>query len=314
MSRYVKISTIAVNPPAENPGTGKDAVDKMVAFWKNQFALVLPDKPDLIIVPECCDRFGGHSQKDANEYLKNRKGAIRDFFASVAKQNNCHMVYPAIWQMPDDSWRNAAFLIDRNGKIIGQYNKNHPVAEGENVNMGIRSGRCAQVFQCDFGTVGFAICFDLNFEELLTQYRKLRPEMLLFPSMYHGGLMQAYWAYRCRTHFVSAVAGLPSGVISPVGHTTTTNYFKYVTTTINLDCAVVHLDYNWDRLKRMKEKYGADADFHDPDFLGSVLVSCKKNGLSVQDLIKEFGFELLDDYMARSLATQRDPKYLEQES
>ena len=76
----------------------------------------------------------------------------------------------------------------------------------------------APLIECDFGRVGSAICFDLNFSEIRQRYEQARPDLLIFPSMYHGGLMQAYWAYACRAHLVTAVCGLPSAILSPVGN------------------------------------------------------------------------------------------------
>src|SRR5690606_27636859 len=123
----------------------------------------------------------------------------------------------------------------------------------------------------------FVICFDLNFEELRLKYQAAKPDLIVFPSMYHGGLMQEYWAYSCRAHFVSSVApaNLPSEIISPVGHTlaASTNYFDFTTATVNLDCRVVHLDGNWGKLRALKEKYGSQVTIFDPGRLGAVLLT-----------------------------------------
>lgn len=129
-----------------------------------------------------------------------------------------------------------------------------------------------------------------------------RPDLILFPSMYHGGLMQSYWAYSCRAFFVAPVAGWPSAIVTPVGQeiATTTNYFDFVTATINLDACVVHLDYNWKRLRDLKTKYGPSVTISDPGFLGSVLVSSEIDRVSVHELIREFEVETLDEYFARS--------------
>ena len=91
------------------------------------------------------------------------------------------------------------------------------------------------MIQCDFGRVVCAICFDLNFDELRLRYVQARPDLILFSSMYHGGLMQNYWAYSCRSHFIGAINGLQCTVISPLGEllAASTNYFHHITTTVN---------------------------------------------------------------------------------
>jgi hypothetical protein len=222
------------------------------------------------------------------------------------------VVYSAARELPDGTWRNSTQIIGRDGRILGIYNKNHPVIT-ETTEGGILCGKDAPLIHCDFGTVGCAICFDLNFDEIRQKYVQARPDLILFSSMYHGGLMQGYWAYSCRAHLVTAIAGPPSAVLSPVGDVlaSTTNYFDFVTTTVNLDCCVVHLDFNWEKLTAMKHKYGPQASMVDPGYLGAVLIASESEERTVDDLIAEFEIERLDDYWARSLAHRHDPRNME---
>jgi hypothetical protein len=225
-----------------------------------------------------------------------------EMFSHIAKENNCYIGYSAARELDDGTWRNSTQIVDRKGEVAGIYNKNHVVIE-ETTQAGILCGKEAPLIECDFGTVGCAICFDLNFDELRQRYVKSRPDIILFSSMYHGGLMQEYWAYSCRAHFVGALHNLRSSILSPVGTELahTTNYMDYVTHAINLDCEVVHLDYNWEKLDAAKAKYGDKVKVFDPGHLGSVLISSESDEFSVKDIIEEFEIEILDKYMARAL-------------
>ena len=312
---FVKIATIGPSPLSVNANTApQKVVDNMIAHWRSKFAQVLPDRPDLIVVPEACDRPSGFSLEKRLEYYKVRKNQIRDFFAKTSKENNCYIVYSAARQAKDGSWRNSSVMLDRKGNVAGIYNKNHVVIEETTV-AGILCGRDAPIIECDFGRVAFAICFDLNFDELRLKYVKARPDLIIFSSMYHGGLMQAYWAYSCRSHFVGAIAGktTPSEIYNPLGQivASNTNYFDFVVTTVNLDCALAHLDYNWQRLRKLKAKYGPKVKITDPGCLGPVLVSSQDQKISVQEMIKEFEIEPLDHYMARALAHRHKPGNME---
>ncbi len=54
---YVKIATIGA--PAAHLDLDQEPqalVDQVIEFWGNELARVLPDKPDLIVLPEACDR------------------------------------------------------------------------------------------------------------------------------------------------------------------------------------------------------------------------------------------------------------------
>jgi len=312
MANYVRISTIGAQTVPGNPGTGKQAVDRMIEHWAEEFAQVLPGRPDLILVPECCDRYPEHSMKERKEYYRFRGHQVGDYFATVAREHRCYVAYPAVREMEDGTWRNSVELYDRDGRSMGFYNKNYPVIT-ENTEGGILSGRDAPLFECDFGRVGCAICFDLNFEGIRQKYVRSRPDVILFASMYHGGLMQNYWAYSCRAHLVTAICGMPSGIISPVGAlvASSTNYFDFVTTTVNLDCQVAHLDFNWEKLAAMREKYGPGVKILDPGYLGAVLISSEMDDVTSDELVDEFGIELLDDYIARSMAHAEDPRNTE---
>ena len=309
MANRVKISTIGPRPPAGNPGPGQAAVRQMIAWWQERLTQVLPDRPDLIVVPEACDRYPAHSTDERLAYYRVRGNQVRDFFADVARRHRCHIAYSAAREMPDGTWRNSSQVIGRDGQVLGIYDKNHPVIT-ETTEGGILCGRDAPLIECDFGRVACAICFDLNFDELRLQYVQAKPDLILFSSMYHGGLMQGYWAYSCRAHMVTAVAGVPSVILSPLGHilASTTNYFDHVTATVNLDCKVAHLDFNWEKLASLKARYGTGVSIFDPGYLGSVLVTSETDDKTSDDLIREFEIELLDDYWARSLAHHHDPK------
>ena len=309
----VKIATLGPQP--FNIGANakpQEVVNRMIAHWKGRFDQVLPDKPDLIVVPEACDRPGGFSFEKRLEYYRVRKNQIQNFFAKVAKENKCYMIYSAAREMDDGTWRNSSVLIDRKGQIAGIYNKNHVVIE-ETTKAGILCGKDAPVIECDFGKVAMAICFDLNFDELRLKYVKAKPDLIIFSSMYHGGLMQSYWAYSCRSHFVGAVSGLPCEIRNPLGEivASNTNYFDYAVATVNLDCRLAHLDYNWGRLRALKAKYGPKVKIKDPGYLGSVLITSEHETISADEMIEEFEIELLDDYMARALAHRHKPGNME---
>ncbi len=312
MSNKIKVSTIGAKARTNHPGTGKAAVEGMLAHWENRFAQVWPDQPDLVVVPECCDRYPAHSTEERLAYYRYRGDSVRDFFAEMARAHRCYMAYAAVREMADGSWRNSVQLLDRQGEVAGTYNKNFPVIT-ETTEAGILCGADAPLIECDFGRVGAAICFDLNFAEIRQRHVEARPDLLLFPSMYHGGIMQGYWAYACRAHLVTAVCGLPSAVLSPVGHqvASTTNYFDFVTAEINLDCEVAHLDFNWDKLRAMRARYGTAVSVFDPGYLGAVLISSESAERSCADLVAEFDIELLDDYMERSMGHRRNPKHVE---
>ncbi len=295
-ANFVKVATIGVAPAVDSKQDPQLIVKQVIEFWQTELNKVLPDKPDLIVLPEVCD------MSDAgNEYLRVRKNQVLDYFASVAKSHSCYIAFGMLREESKDVWKNSCVIVDRKGGTAGIYDKNFPtIGEMEN---GIRRGSVAPLIQCDFGKVAVAICFDLNFEELLEHYAAEKPDLVIFSSMYHGGLVQGAWAYKCRAHFIGSVyRGNPSEVRNPMGDVvaTTTNYFDFVVTEINLDSRLVHLDFNWDRLTALKKKYGPAVTITDPGRLGAVLVASEDKNITTDEMIAEFKLELLDDYLNRA--------------
>lgn len=305
MGRKVRISTFNSANAWIDPGIAMpEAVRRMKEHLAGRIDQVLPDRPDLIVLPEFSDMPLNYDKEKLNAFYAARGDDIYAFLAEIACANRCYIAYPSRRKEADGCWRNSVQMIDRQGNLAGIYNKNHLVIS-EMEKDGTVCGDDISIIECDFGRVGCAICFDLNFDRIRLKYAKAKPELIIFPSQYHGGIMQQYWAYSCRAHFVGAVAGgLPSAIISPVGHliAQTTSYFDFVSGVVNLDCAVVHLDGQWERLTALRKKYGPKVKVTDPGLLGSVLISSETDEFTVRELIREFQFELLDDYWARSLS------------
>ena len=305
MARHVKIATLA--PPVITPKTKTaDAVAFMRQHWQACADCVLPEKPDLILLPEVCDHYPCKTNEEQDAYYRQRGNTILNLWVDIARRNRCNVAYSA-FREDKGKWYNSIQMIDRSGNIIGIYNKMHPTIGAVEKNHN-QYGDGAVVIKCDFGTVGGVLCFDLNFDDLRLQYVNLRPDLLLFSSWFHGGFLQNCWAYSCRAHFVSAVAGSPSVIMTPVGTTiaATTNYRWYAVGTVNLDCCLAHYDFNRNHFTDMKHKYGDGVQIHDPGWLGSVLITNELPDMTIDDLCREFGIEKLDDYFARCRQHRQD--------
>ena len=294
--KYVTIATIGNTPSPIKTDNRQEIVDHVISFWKRELNQVLADRPDLIVLPEFCDLSG-----EGEEYLKVRKDQVLDYFASVSKSNKCYIAFGTRRKDSNGNWRNSCILLDRTGNIAGIYDKNFPtIMEMES---GIKASNLSTIINCDFGRVAIAICFDLNFDELRLKYAKEKPDLIIFSSMYHGGHVQSNWAYTCRSHMVSAVyRGNPSEIRNPMGDViaSNTNYFDYAVAKINLDCRLVHLDYNWEKLSGLKKKYGTSVKISDPGRLASVLISSENPNVTAGEMVKEYGIEMLDDYLERA--------------
>ncbi len=311
MSKKIKISTIAPSLIQPENNSPEDFVIQVSKHLRNELEKVLPERPDFILLPEICDaplnETSGFSKHD---FLRVRGNRIYDMLAEIAVQNNCNIGYSTNYFDRAGKLVNGTRFIGRSGKLLGVYEKNFPVI-GE-IEEGIKAGTKHQAIETDCGKIAGAICFDLNFDELRLAYAAQRPDIIMFSAFYHGGLMQQYWAYSCRSFFVGSVSPsliMPSAIIAPNGRilAETTNYFNHVTAVINLDRVLLHLDYNWPKLTEIKKKYGPEVEIDDTGKLASVLLYSNSDDFTVADLIREYELEPLDDYLKRAGAVAKNP-------
>lgn len=302
MARHVNVSAVGLRPLVDKPETNQEALEKMIDHWRTALEWIWPHEPDLLVLPEACDRFPAFSPERKMEYFRHRGDQIRDHFADEARKHHANIAYSAARELRDGTWRNRTEIIDREGNTVGVYDKNH-LTRGEYENSGLLFGVDAPLIQCDFGTVACAICFDLNFEELRKRYKPQRPDLIAFSSMYHGGFVQRTWAYDCQAYFVGAVAGIQCDVLSPQGESLASSscYHPFVNARINLDRELIHLDYNGEKLLNAQKKYKSKIEAYCPNGLGSVLLTSETDEFTVKDVIKEFDMITWRDYYADSL-------------
>ena len=311
MSKKIKISTIV--PPLIRPESrsAEAFVVQVSKHLRNELEKVLPDRPDFVLLPEVCDvpadETSGFSRQD---FFRARGNLIYDMLAETAAQHNCNIGYSTNYFDNGGSLVNGTRFISRSGKLLGGYEKNFPTI-GE-MEEGVKAGTKHQIIETDCGRIAGVICFDLNFDELRLAYAAQQPDIIMFSSFYHGGLMQQYWAYSCRSFFVGSVSPsliMPSAIIAPNGRilAETTNYFNYATAVINLDRVLLHLDYNWPKLTELKKKYGPEVEIDDTGKLASVLLYSNSDDFTVADLVREYELEPLDDYLKRAGAVAKNP-------
>lgn len=299
----VRIATIGTRPPTLDKSMGyQKMVEGMIRFWKRELQQVIHSKPDLIVLPENCDFPWGLKPDEKEAYIKVRGNQILDYFASVARSTGSYFVFGMRRYDENGDSRNSGMLLDRQGKLIGIYNKNYPTIK--EMETGVKPATEVPVFETDFGRVAIAICYDLNFDELQKRYAALKPNLIVFPSAYHGGYVQSDWAYKCRSYFVGAISGrgAPSQIRNPLGDVvaSSTNYYDYAIADVNLDYAVAHLDYNRARMQNMIRKYQDAVQVYDPGEVGAVLITSAHETVRAEQMAREFEVELLDDYFKRA--------------
>ena len=295
MSHFVKTASVLFETKAvKNTSGAKETVLKETRAVLNRlkgYSL------DLIVFGEGVESYG---QTIDNAEELSSPGPFLETYMNFAATEKCHIAGSAKLRDNGKVYNSIAY-IGPEGETLGAYHKvNLTKVE---VDMGLSSGAGAVVVDTAIGRLGGAICFDLNFEDVRKQTAEQKPDIITFASMYHGGLMQQMWAYECRSFFISALPFHGGGILDPFGRplALTDCYTSVAKTTVNIDRAMVHLDFNREKFPEIEKKYPDEVVIDIPPNLGPVLIYSLTGKRTAMDIVREFELELLDDYLTHSI-------------
>lgn len=276
----------------------KEAVEDNLANILKLLRAAAAEEPDVVCLPEAAPT-RGLPPKDAVLVAEEIPGQVFEAVSSLAKEYSMYVVCPMIEKQGGLVY-NSAVLIDRSGGLVGKYRKIHPTIS--EIESGITPGREQRPLKTDFGKIGFAICYDLNFEDVIKPLHAEDVKLVFFPTAYPGGLNLNAWALTYGTYIVSSRNGEGSAIVDPLGRTLVTSsaYSTIIAKTVNLDYEILHLDYNYEKIEAMKRKYGArvEVDVVRPEAV--FMLASNAEDMAVPDLISEFDLEKRDDYFARA--------------
>jgi hypothetical protein len=190
-------------------------------------------------------------------------------------------------------------LVDRAGTVVGRYHKMFPTI-GE-MEAGVLPGRDCPVFETDFGALALVICFDLNFAEIRERLRPRRPDLVVFSSMYRGGLECQNWALDLGCHVLTAIASELGRLVDPGGQLLrVSTYEALLCQRVNLNKRQLHMDNNWGKMDAMLARYGADLSFEFSTQEARFVIGWEKEDRDVDEIADEFDLEPIAEYFARS--------------
>ncbi|HVC35109.1 MAG TPA: carbon-nitrogen hydrolase family protein [Chloroflexota bacterium] len=257
---------------------------------------------DVVCLPEVYPRTGLPGVR-TRELAETVPGPVFDRLAAKARQYGMYVI-AGLPENRDGQLINTAVIIDRQGRLVGQYDKVHPtIGEIEN---GIVPGQKVQVFETDFGRVGLAICYDIGWPAVWDELGALGAEIVFWPSAYDGGFPLQTYAWRNFYYVVSSVWSYHSRVIDITGQplTSTSRFSRLATLEIDLEKQVFHTDQNASKLLDMTTRLGRRVTMETFTEEHVFTVQSNDQSLSVADIIKEFGLEPFRAYHARAEQVQ----------
>lgn len=295
MARNVRVSSISF---AGGGGAVEGRCERARAAAVERLEEAALDRPDIACLPETFPGLGS-GEADWFSTAEPVPGPTTEAVATVARRHELWVICPLLERRGERVF-NAAVLLDRRGEIAGIYHKIHPTV-GE-LRLGVTPGTEMPVFETDFGRIGCAICFDLNFREVIEGLSAGGAEIVFFPSMYRGGLQLAIWAHDFGVHLVSATPGEGSAIVDPLGRVLmqSSAYQKTLTRVLNLDRCLLHIDENHRQWAAIKAKYGAGVEIDVATPEASFALISHLPGVTAPEIVREFGLESRVDYFRRS--------------
>jgi hypothetical protein len=297
MTNLLKLVALASSVEMASPSI-TCAIEMMKKNLHKQLCQIISDRPDLILLRECSDRYNGHSLVQRLEYYNARGEQIRDFLLDFAKSENVRIVYSYVRNLANGIRYNSSVCLTPDGKIEWSYDKNYPMPNAEIDIQNIHPGKPPADISTPLGRIGAMICFDINFNELREHYRKLCPQLLLFSSFFDGGILRNWWAFRCRSYLLSATP-VGAALVDPLGREVarSTEYTPYLSVKINIDYRIVHWDNNWEKIMALKAEYGSNISIIDPGHSGVVMIKSESENFSIIDILNKFEIVDADTYL-----------------
>lgn len=260
---------------------------------------------DIAVLPETFPAAGlPYEAETLMSVAESIPGPTFDALAERARRHHMYVVAGLPLSLGSRGVYNSAVLIDRDGSLVGTYAKMHPT-EGE-IASGIVAGHETAVYDVDFGRVGLAICFDLNWPSLWEDMANQKADLVCWISAYPGGFPLQAYAWQNQYRIASAVWSYEARIVDFTGRilAETTRWDRLAVADLDLDKRLFHTDQQYERILAIREKYGQRISletFHEEHLF---TVESRDPHLTVSHVIAEFRLIEFKDYIARCTQAQ----------
>ncbi len=181
MAKKISIVAIQVAPTRDLRHNFRQGIRLM------REALTLHKYVDVVVFPEHFCYFPSISD---GPKIKELSSLFTRAFSTYAKKYNTYIIAGTVANRRDGKIYNTSLLFDRQGEIVGSYDKIH-LFDALNAAQGNRESDLTtpgdQVFsyEADFGKIGVMVCYDVRFPELARTLALDGVEYLFVPAGFY---------------------------------------------------------------------------------------------------------------------------------
>lgn len=139
------------------------------------------ERPDVIVLPETWNT--GFFPEDLEATADRDGERTKAVFSPLARELNVNIVCGSVASKRADGFYNTAYVFDRSGEVVAQYDKTHlftPSGEHEHFCSGGHTCR----FDLDGHACGLITCYDIRFPELPRSLALEGIELLFVPAQW----------------------------------------------------------------------------------------------------------------------------------
>jgi len=229
--RMAKVASYAEIPPETDPQRRALALVPAIAQAAEA-------KCDIICLTEGLNARGKGCRQGAEPI----PGPMSRVLAEAARTHRIYVI-GCIYEREGDYVYNTAFLLDRQGRLVGKYRKTH--LHFPEMFDGVRPGDDYPVFRCDFGRIGIEICYDSWFPEVARILALKGAEIIFCPNAgYHEGCQPA----RCcdnGVYFVPASHNRVNVIWDPSLHELARGHRELLTAQLELSVRSPYTYHQW---------------------------------------------------------------------
>ncbi len=258
--------------------------------------------PDIVCLPETFP-FIGIPIEESLKFAEPIPGKITESLSQIAKEHGFWLI-GGTFEKNKQSLYNSCFVMDEKGKIKGIYHKMFPtMGELEN---GITPGKEPLVLDTPWGKIGFAICFDMNFKEVMDSLGDRGAKLVFFITFFHGGMFNSIRSLTNSYYIVSARVmgkeGRGGWIVDPLGKVLKTASAKnqIICKDINLDFITAQMNWSEKQIDNLRKRCRREVLIETAEPEEIVMITSQVDGRNAEEIAKEFKIELLKDFLARA--------------